>query len=173
MEIVVTGANGLIGRRVVLLALQQGHTVRGLDSSSTSKPVPPADAAADAYVQSHPQYTSTDIDLRDYDETLRALKGAEAVVHLAGIPQPNINVVEAHNTNVVLSFNVLRAAAELGIARVAAASSVNALGLVYNQTRQFDYLPVDEAHPCRPDEPYGLSKLFVHTCLFLSVSLAF
>jgi NADPH-dependent curcumin reductase CurA len=36
MLIAVTGANGAIGRRVVLLALKQGHHVRGIDSSSSS-----------------------------------------------------------------------------------------------------------------------------------------
>jgi NADPH-dependent curcumin reductase CurA len=37
MLIAVTGANGAIGRRVVLLALKQGHHVRGIDSSSSAR----------------------------------------------------------------------------------------------------------------------------------------
>lgn len=49
---------------------------------------------------------------------------------------------------------------QLGITRIALASSVNAIGLVYNQSRTFDYFPIDEFHPCRPDEPYGLSKQY-------------
>lgn len=81
-------------------------------------------------------------------------------------------------SNVVISWNVLRAAAEvrrigvphvcvwptescsqLGIERVAQASSVNVLRGVYSVRPQFDYFPIDELHPTLPDEPYGLSKL--------------
>jgi GDP-D-mannose dehydratase len=53
------------------------------------------------------------------------------------------------------------ACTQLEITRVALASSVNAIGLVFNKARVFDYLPLDEAHPCRPDEAYGVSKLYV------------
>lgn len=35
------------------------------------------------------------------------------------------------------------------------------MGAIFNEKVYVDYLPVDENHPCRPDEAYGLSKLFV------------
>jgi len=50
---------------------------------------------------------------------------------------------------------------QLGINRVAQASSVNIITLVYSQGPHFEYFPIDEDHPCLPDEPYGLSKLYV------------
>lgn len=62
-------------------------------------------------------------------------------------------------SNVVLSWNVLRACAELGINRVAQASSVNIITLVFAAASAIEYFPLDENHPCTPDEPYGLSKL--------------
>lgn len=61
----------------------------------------------------------------------------------------------------MISWNVLRAAAELGITRVAQASSVNVIALAWTDHHEFDYFPLDEDHPCRPDEPYGLSKVYV------------
>lgn len=74
----------------------------------------------------------------------------------------------------MLSWNVLRAAAELGITRVAQASSVNVIPLVWTDRHDFEYFPLDEEHPCRPDEPYGLSKVYVwvvfeggRRCVFL------
>ncbi|KAJ7716729.1 hypothetical protein DFH07DRAFT_861937 [Mycena maculata] len=48
---------------------------------------------------------------------------------------------------------------KLGINRVAQASSVNVITLVYSQEPHFDFFPIDESHPCLPDEPYGLSKV--------------
>lgn len=59
-----------------------------------------------------------------------------------------------------MSYNILRAAAELGIARVAQASSINAIGGYLSQGGPtFDYFPVDEQHAARPHDPYSLSKL--------------
>ena len=48
---------------------------------------------------------------------------------------------------------------QLGINRVAQASSVNVIPLVWTDRKDFEYFPLDEDHPCRPDEPYGLSKM--------------
>lgn len=31
--------------------------------------------------------------------------------------------------------------------------------MVYGKTCKFEYFPIDEMHPCLPDEPYGLSKV--------------
>ena len=48
---------------------------------------------------------------------------------------------------------------QLGIARVAQASSVNVVRLVWSVKPKLYYLPLDEEHPREPDEPYGLSKV--------------
>ena len=40
------------------------------------------------------------------------------------------------------------------------ASSTAAYGYIYGAADAVpDYLPVDEDHPCRPTDPYGLSKV--------------
>jgi len=59
-----------------------------------------------------------------------------------------------HHNNVVSSYNVLSAAAQLGINRVAQASSVNATGAVYSRWPQYDYFPVDEHHPTYNEDAY-------------------
>src|SRR6185437_7079965 len=58
------------------------------------------------------------------------------------------------------TFNVVDAAARAGVRRVVLASTDSALGFVF-RSRDFlpDYLPIDEEHPLRPQDPYGLSKL--------------
>ncbi|EIW77756.1 NAD(P)-binding protein [Coniophora puteana RWD-64-598 SS2] len=149
MIIAVTGCNGRVGRRVVLFALKEGHTVVGIDS---------ADAAVDL-IKDEPGFSFRQADLKDYDATEEALTGCEAVVQLAGAPHPKDWKTSTHHTNVVITWNILRAAAELGINRISQASSVNVLRGVFSVEPKFDYFPIDEDHPCLPDEPYGLSKL--------------
>ncbi|THH21420.1 hypothetical protein EW146_g158 [Bondarzewia mesenterica] len=156
MKIVVTGSNGSVGRAVVANALKQGHIVLGVDQTPNLK------------LNAHPRFGFKQVDLRDFDETLKVLEGFEGVAHLAAFPNPTDYLVKSHNSNVVISWNVLRACAErsvlatavkLGINRVAAASTANVITMVYSQKPHFEYFPIDEDHPCLPDEPYGLSKL--------------
>jgi len=149
MRIAVTGCNGRVGKRVVELALRRGHTVVGIDY------IPEAEQQA---VQ-HPQFTFLQADLKDYKVVTTALEGSEGVVHLAAFPDPGDYEVTTHNSNVVISWNILRACAELKINRIAQASTVNVITMVYSQSCKFEYFPIDEMHPCLPDEPYGLSKV--------------
>ncbi|KAJ7170571.1 hypothetical protein C8R43DRAFT_875596 [Mycena crocata] len=148
-RIAITGAKGSVGKRVVLRALEHGYHVVGIDYSVLA-------SADDRELGSKLSFLQ--VDLKDYNETLKAF-GCEAIIHLAGFPQPGDYKVIVHNSNVVISWNILRAAAELGINRVAQASSVNVITMVYSQEPHFDFFPIDESHPCSPDEPYGLSKV--------------
>jgi len=153
MKIAVTGSNGRVGKRVVAHALKEGHEVVGIDI---------ADAPSDLLEErDHPQFKYISADLSDYDTTLKVLEGAEGIVQLAALAGPEDYVVKTHNTNVVISWNVLRAAAHLGITRIAQASSVNIVTMVFSVENVFYYLPLDEDHPLEPDEPYGLSKLIM------------
>ncbi|KAF9029522.1 NAD(P)-binding protein [Hymenopellis radicata] len=149
MRIAVTGCNGFVGTRVVLLALRRGHTVVGIDYSDPSPASLPANS----------NFHFLRVDLRVYEDALTSIQGCDAIVHLAAYRNPGDYGVTTHNSNVVMSWNILRGAAELGIKRVVQASSVNVLTLVYSKHHHFDYFPLDERHPCLPDEPYGLSKV--------------
>ncbi|KAF8575654.1 NAD-binding protein [Ramaria rubella] len=148
MKIAITGAAGTVGRVLVAHALNCGHCVVGIDLINTA-----------SNPHQNEGYVFIQADLTDYDQVLSALTRCDAVVHLAAIRTPGDGKEKTHNNNVISSWNVLRAAAELGISRVAQASSINVIGLYWNQDPlQLDYLPLDEAHPCRPDDPYSLSK---------------
>ncbi|KAJ7707803.1 hypothetical protein B0H17DRAFT_533157 [Mycena rosella] len=149
-KIAITGSNGSVGRRTVLMVLKHGYCVVGIDQS-------PLVTADDRELGSNFSFLQTD--LKDYDGTLKALEGCEAIIHLAACPKPGDYKVVVHNSNVVISWNVLRAAAELGINRVAQASSINTIPMIFSQAPRFEFFPIDESHPCLPDEPYGLSKV--------------
>lgn len=50
---------------------------------------------------------------REYNQVLSAMKGCDAAIHLAaGLPH-NFDKIEMHNLNVVMSWNMMRAAAEV------------------------------------------------------------
>ncbi|KIK62392.1 hypothetical protein GYMLUDRAFT_41822 [Collybiopsis luxurians FD-317 M1] len=152
MLLAITGSNGEVGKRVVKAALNRGHTVVGIDLADSP-------SVAHLTTQESTNFTFLQADLTDYESCVNAIRGCQGIVHLAARRSPEDYLVQTHNTNVVASWNVLRGAAELGIHRLAQASSVNIITMVYSQKCDFRYFPIDEMHPCLPDEPYGLSKL--------------
>ena len=142
-RVLVTGAGGLLGRYVVE-ALRGHCEVSGLD-------LLPADSV--------PHVVGA---IEDPAAVARAMDGADAVVHIAA--RPNIWSGDGRaitETNVVGTWNVLEQAERAGVRRVIVTSSDSVLGYTVFQGRMIppDHLPVDDAHPLRPTDPYALSKL--------------
>lgn len=152
MKLVVTGGAGKLGRWVVeeLISDRNGspHEVVVFDR---------AGAAAPNGARFLPG------DIQDLGQVYGALAGADAVIHLAGIPTHSIAPNEViFRTNAIGTFNVHEAASKLGIRRVVTASSEAVLGWAPGAwDREFvpEYLPIDEDHPLQPQDPYGLSKV--------------
>lgn len=88
MRIAVTGCNGRVGRPTVKAALARGYEVVGIDNTT-----PPSDAFPKSDL-----FTFHQGDLSKFDVALALLKGCDAVIHLAGIPNPADFKVESHNT---------------------------------------------------------------------------
>jgi nucleoside-diphosphate-sugar epimerase len=149
MHIAVTGASGELGRALVPYLLERGHQVTGLDRVMPSASFITGAHTARAIVT----------DLSDFGQVVSGLRECEAVIHLAAHRSP-MNAPEAvvYIDNTASSYNVLLAAATLGIARVCLASSINAIGGAFSRQPRYDYFPVDERHPTYAEEPYGLSK---------------
>ena len=111
------------------------------------------------------------------DSLLDHFKNADAVVHLARVRFPytetGFNVTEQKwefadiagdaerfQQNVAITNNVLAAAQACAVKKIVCGSSLAVYGLYYPSTElQPDYLPVDEEHPRRPQDPYGMTKL--------------
>jgi len=147
MRIAITGASGHVGQGVVPMALSRGHSVLNIVHSSPAKQDERVDLA------------SLQVEMTDYAAVEQALLGCDAVIHLAAIPAPRGHPDHlVHNNNVVSSYNVLSAAARLGITRVCMASSVNATGGVWSRQPRYDYFPLDERHPTYNEDAYSLSK---------------
>jgi nucleoside-diphosphate-sugar epimerase len=158
-QIVVTGGSGKAGRAVVHDLVEHGYDVVNVDVVQAGRPEAPFLRA----------------ELTDYGETIEALRGADAVVHLAAIPAPRIRTVErTFEINMLSTYNVFSAATLLGLERVVWASSETVLGLPFGHRHgrslldpaaapghqaEPDYVPIDEAHPLRPHSSYSLSKV--------------
>lgn len=144
MKILVTGGQGKIGRALVQELVSAGHQVTVLDQ------IPGPERGAVRYLLG---------DIQDLGQVMEAMHSADAVVHLAAIHNPNIATTSlVYETNVVGTFNVHQAAYRLGVKRVVSASSNAIVGWSYSETFMPDYLPIDEDHPLRPVDVYGLSK---------------
>jgi UDP-glucose 4-epimerase len=152
VKVLVTGAHGKVGRVLVRALDRAGHDVRASDLTrprwDRAEPGEPED-----YVQA---------DLTDAGACYALVRGCDAVVHTAAIPQPVHNAPHVvFGNNLLATFNVLEAAIAAAIPRVVNFSSETVPGFIFAERRfQPDYLPIDEEHPIRPQDPYAQSKWF-------------
>jgi nucleoside-diphosphate-sugar epimerase len=150
MRITVTGAAGGIGRYVVAHLVDSGVEVVAFDRARWV----PSEAGI-----TRPSLIVT-AQADDRSAVAEALRGSDAVIHLAGIPSPTTHdPVLLFRSNTAATMTVLTEAAEQGIRAAVIASSISALGLVYSPHMVSPmYAPIDECHPLRPDDAYALSK---------------
>jgi len=149
MKIAVTGGSGELGRNLIPYLLEQGHSVVSIDRF-----LPPA---AQRAPEGMPAYVVADT--RNFGEVVAAIRGCEALIHLAAHINPWKHpdpVVYTDNT--AGSYNALSAAATLGLKRICLASSINAIGGAFSRSPRYDYFPLDEQHPTYAEDPYSLSK---------------
>jgi UDP-glucose 4-epimerase len=150
MRILVTGARGKVGSAAVAALADAGHDVTATDMG---RPRFESDADGVPYCQG---------DLTDAGDAFALIRGHDAVIHAAAIPDPEHNpahVVFANN--LTATFNVVEAAVRFGVPRVVVLSSETVPGFFFPE-RPFlpDYVPVDEQHPVRPQDPYATAKHF-------------
>ena len=146
MRIVVTGGSGKGGRWVVRDLREHGHDVLNVDLRHDGSP--------------HGQCVIAD--LTDLGQTQDVMSGADAVVHLAAIPAPELRAEgETFRINALSTYNVFQAAVGHRLRRVVWASSETVLGLPFD--RPPDFAPIDETITPRPETSYALSKLVGET----------
>jgi nucleoside-diphosphate-sugar epimerase len=151
VKVVVTGSRGKVGRAAAQAFVDAGHDVLGVD---LVRPV------FDAGVVVPGRYQMAD--LTDAGSAYAVVAGADAVVHIAAIPQPTGNPPHVvMQTNVMSTFNLIEAAVRFGVKRFVNVSSESIVGNFFPE-RPFlpQYAPVDEQHPLFPQDPYALSKAF-------------
>ncbi len=142
MKILATGASGFVGAAVARHLLRAGHEVRVLIR-------PTSDRRNLEGLAVEP----TVGDLTDPDSLQRALKGCEALFHVAAdyrLWAPNSGALYA--ANVDGTRNLMESALTTGIKRIVYTSSVATLGLNADST------PADEMTPSTLDDMIGHYK---------------
>jgi nucleoside-diphosphate-sugar epimerase len=143
MEILITGANGFVGRHLILALQKRGDSVRALSS-------PTGDTT---WLKQH------DIaifrgDIRDQAALTEPMRGVDAVVHLVAETKKKWGRIEdSYSVNVAGTENVCRAALAAGVRRLVYTST----SAIYNVNVG---RPVTEDDPLEPlgDDPYCLTK---------------
>jgi nucleoside-diphosphate-sugar epimerase len=161
MRVVVTGASGLVGRYVAVDLVARGYDVVRADRAA---------------VESEPGRQLPG-DLGDMAHAEQVVAGADVVIHLARVQFPytwdgydaatrtwrkpdRSGDAVRFNTNLAITNNVLSAALAAGVKKIVMGSSFTIYGLYYpSRPLMPNYLPIDEEHPRRPDDPYSLTKL--------------
>ena len=144
MRVLVTGGAGYIGSGVVEELLLRGHEAVVYDNLSKGH----RDAV-------HPGAAFVQADLID-GETLRtALRGADAVVHMAAdslVGESVRDPARYYRNNLVAGLGLLEAMQKEGVDRLVFSSTAAVYG---EPARQ----PIEEDDPAAPTNPYGESKL--------------
>ena len=151
MRILVTGSRGKVGSATVDALHIAGHEVTACDLGAPVFESPPP--GAPAYKQA---------DLTDAGDAYAVVRGHDAVIHAAAIPEPTRNPPDTvFRNNLMGAFNTLEAAVRFGVPRFVNVSSETVPGFFFPE-REFlpDYAPVDEEHPIRPQDPYATAKHF-------------
>lgn len=144
MLVAVTGGSGRVGRYVIEELIAHGYEARNLDQR------PPEEGSRARFIRT---------DLTDFGQVCNATRDCGAIIHLAAIANPfDLPTTMVYLNNTISNYNILEAAATVGISKVCMASSVNAIGLAFSRSPRFEYFPIDERHPTYNEDCYSLSK---------------
>jgi dTDP-glucose 4,6-dehydratase len=151
-KILVTGADGFIGSHLTEALVRSGYSVRPFVLYNSFNSWGWLDHSSKEIRESLDVFAG---DIRDPYGVRTAMKGCDAVLHLAAliaIPYSYHSPDTYVDTNVKGTLNVVQAARELGVQRVVHTSTSE----VYGTAR---YVPIDEEHPLSGQSPYSATKI--------------
>lgn len=152
MRVLVTGSRGKVGRALCPRLVEAGYEVRAADLFT-----PTWDRIAPGEPEDYWQ-----ADLTDAGSAFAVTRDCDVIVHTAAIPQPIHNPAHVvFSNNMLTTFNALEGAIRGGARRFVNFSSETVPGFIFAERPfQPEYLPVDEEHPIRPQDPYATAKWF-------------
>lgn len=152
MKLLVTGADGFIGSHLTEALVRAGHEVTAFVQYNSFGAWGWLDRCASEVAG---RFAVVAGDVRDPHGVRAALRGHDAVLHLAAliaIPHSYHSPDAYVETNIRGTLNVVQAARELGIGRVIHTSTSE----VYGTAR---FVPITEEHPLQGQSPYAASKI--------------
>lgn len=158
--ILITGGAGFLGSHMVALFLEKQVDVVVIDNLSNSG------LSNLQKLESHFKTTVPffNIDIRDKNKLNQFFNEHQfgAVIHFAGLKSVSESVTNPdlyYDNNVIGTQNLIKSIKEQGIKNIIFSSSAT----VYGNPQ---YLPIDEAHPVQPINPYGETKAKVEQLFF-------
>jgi UDP-glucose 4-epimerase len=151
MNILVVGGAGYIGSHMVKMLLAAGHAVTTFDNLSSGH--------RDAVLGG--EFVQGDLADPVALDVLFSTRRFNAVMHFASFIQVGESVRRPdmyYRNNFSNTLNLLDAMTKHGVGRFIFSSTAAVFG-------EPDYVPIDEAHPNRPVNPYGRSKWMVEQAL--------
>jgi len=152
MKVLVTGADGFIGSHLTEELVKSGARVRAFVYYNSFNSWGWLDALPKEILNEIEVFTG---DIRDPNGVGEAMKGIDAVFHLAaliGIPFSYHSPDTYVDTNIKGTLNVLQAARDFDVSRVLVTSTSEVYGTA-------KYVPIDEKHPYQGQSPYSATKI--------------
>lgn len=151
-KILVTGADGFIGSHLTEELVKQGFDVKAFSLYNSFNTWGWLDALPQDIMENVEVFTG---DVRDPNGVREAMKGTDAVFHLAAliaIPFSYHSPDAYVDTNIKGTLNVLQAAKQLDLDKVLITSTSEVYGTA-------QYVPIDESHPYQGQSPYSATKI--------------
>lgn len=151
-KVLVTGSDGFIGSHLVEELVKKGYEVRAFVLYNSFNTWGWLDTMP-RDIMDHVEVFAGDV--RDPNGVREAMKGCDAVFHLAAliaIPFSYHSPDAYVDTNIKGTLNILQAARDLGTARVLVTSTSEVYGTA-------QYVPIDEKHPYQGQSPYSATKI--------------
>lgn len=148
MIILITGVAGFIGSNLCEYFLEKGATVVGIDNFATGF------RHNIAELESHPNFSFMEGDIRNPDDCKKATQGVDIVMHqaaLGSVPRSLKDPVSTNAVNITGFVNILEACRTNGVKRFVYAASSSTYG-------DSTTLPKVEHQIGNPLSPYALTK---------------
>lgn len=165
MKVLITGACGFIGRKLIEELEQAGHELRLVDKAPPSEatiflPTAPGARGAAPFQTKWPFVKA---EIMDAAAIAKAVEGCDAMIHLAaavtGVPECGIDTFHVNACGTYIALEACRLA---GVKRFLCASSINAFGTFYwrlsGKPSPYISMPLTEAFDVVPEDSYSLGK---------------
>ncbi len=152
MKVLVTGSDGFIGSHLTEELVKKGYEVKAFVYYNSFSNWGWLDTLPENIMKNVEIFQG---DIRDHNGVEEAMKGVDAVFHLAAliaIPFSYHSPDTYVDTNIKGTLNVLQASRKFGIKRVLITSTSEVYGTA-------QYAPIDEKHPFQGQSPYSATKI--------------
>lgn len=152
MKVLVTGSDGFIGSHLTEELVKKGYQVRAFVYYNSFNNWGWLDTLPKDIMKNVEVFQG---DIRDPNGVEEAVKGVDAVFHLAAliaIPFSYHSPDTYVDTNIKGTLNILQAAKRHDIRRVLVTSTSEVYGTA-------QYVPIDEKHPFQGQSPYSATKI--------------